>query len=435
MFHRNLPKKKKCEHSSRSGSMDHDFIVVDKRERISKTGLIETKSLIVKVISLLSLFALIIYLSLSTYSDKPQEHKDMIGILHRQEETLESPSVDTWIAGMVLDIHRIQKNIKETIFQLNCDYQVGVHIMIHHKDQVEALHDEYLQSLGALSKKSKDCAPFVIIHEQDLQKHAGDTLAAETNRIDRISILRDRQRHSLFKYFSKHSNNSATNKGVIILLDFDLFAIPPKDDLVMQSNLLKDLNYPHDVVCAAGITMSIGREKGTKEPFYYDTFALAFYPDTFSHPLKRRLIPYSYSSEDRRLIRSDDQRGNFTQGDIYRHLELEASKVKTGTTRVKSCFGGLAMYRSSTYFEEHCTYELQSSILEQLDDWDNSHLKTSLLGTGNGGHGKSIARYANNKEKRPCEHVVLHDCLATTTMGKFSIAVNPSLKTLWKRDF
>ena len=77
-------------------------------------------------------------------------------------------------------------------------------LSLHHKDQVEALHDEYLQSLGALSKKSKDCAPFVIIHEQDLQIHTGDTLAAETNRIDRISILRDRQRHSLFKYFLKH---------------------------------------------------------------------------------------------------------------------------------------------------------------------------------------------------------------------------------------
>lgn len=428
MFHRNLPKKKKCEHSSRSGSMDQNFMVVDKKERMSKTRLFEAKSLSMKVISLLCAFALIIYLSLSEISDNHQKHKDL-------KEILESPSVDTWIVGMALDIHRIHKNIKKTLFQLNCDHQVGVHIMIHHKDQVEALRDEYLQSLGALRKKSKDCAPFVIVHEQDLQIHTGDSVTAEINRIDRISILRDRQRHSLFKYFSKHSNKNAANKGVIILIDFDLFAIPPKDDLVMQSNLLKDLNYPHDAVCAAGITMSIGREKGIKEPFYYDTFALAFYPDTFSHPLKRRLVPYSYSSEDRKLIRSDDQRGNFTQGDIYRHLEVEASKVKTGTTRVKSCFGGLAMYRSSAYFEEHCTYELQSSILEQLENWDNSHLKAELLGTGNGGHGKSIVRYANNKEKRPCEHVVLHDCLASTTIGKFSIAVNPSLKTLWKRDF
>jgi hypothetical protein len=46
-----------------------------------------------------------------------------------------------------------------------------------------------------------------------------------------------------------------------------------------------------------------------------------------------------------------------------------------------------------------------------------------------------IMRYANNKEGRPCEHVVFHDCLRDVSVGVFDIAVNPMLRSLWARDF
>jgi len=215
---------------------------------------------------------------------------------------------------------------------------------------------------------------------------------------------------------------------------------------------LQKTSYPLNAICAAGITMNLGQNSNSKaipEPWYYDTFATVFLPDTFSHPIKRRLVPHLYHGEDPQLVRSNNQRGNFTQGDIFRYFQAQGLKKNVsmsrsegvsdglGCTRVKSCFGGMALYRAANYFEQYCTYQLQESIRDQLEHWhDSDNIDSDYVrGKVTVNASKSIIRYANNKERRPCEHVVFHDCLMKVTSGQFEIAVNPALKTFWKRDF
>jgi hypothetical protein len=256
----------------------------------------------------------------------------------------------------------------------------------------------------------------------------------------------------------------------------DLFQLPKTSLIIQQAQLLQMTHYQHDAICAVGITMNIGsrtlkgkqhkyknttdnnsarasasisageidmKTKIEMEPWYYDTFATVFLPDTFSHPTKRRLVPHLYRGEDPSLVRSNDQRGNFTQGDIYRYFRQGVTmdtnaNTSTGTgtgtvTRVKSCFGGLAMYRAASYFEQYCEYQLQDNVRDLLDQW-NANSNVNSNDNVDIDFSKSIIRYANNKEQRPCEHVVFHDCLMKVTTGTFNIAVNPLLQTFWKRD-
>jgi hypothetical protein len=130
---------------------------------------------------------------------------------------------------------------------------------------------------------------------------------------------------------------------------------------------------------------------------------------------------------------SDDPNGNFTQGDINRYFLENGKGADVPTTRVASCFGGMAIYRANAYFNRKCQYQLEvnadrlKGFLERPNPNDGSLIdpQSDLY----------IMRYANKKEKRPCEHVVLHDCLKSSSKGAFDIAVNPFLKSFWARDF
>ena len=405
-----------------------------------------------------------------------------------------SASVNMWIAGMAVDADKIHSNIKDTLIQLNCHHQVGIHVILKHKHQIKPFQRDlqlmqsqlqprvHVQDNSDLTSATRTtCAPIII----QLQDHAGPGHTHQhqptmpKNRIDRIATIRDSQRNALHQIYSQYrtdihsksqSFNSTTHKhkpGIIILVDLDLFQLPKTSLIVKQAQLLHTTQYQYDAICAAGITMGIGsstrkgehKDKTTDkhknnnsasasisageqkmEPWYYDTFATVFLPDTFSHPTKRRLVPHLYRGEDPSLVRSNDQRGNFTQGDIYRYfLHRMTTNTSTNTntsagtgtcTRVKSCFGGMAMYRAASYFEQYCQYQLQDSVRDLLDQWnanDNAIVDIDFS--------KSIIRYANNKEQRPCEHVAFHDCLMKVTTGTFNIAVNPLLQTFWKRDF
>jgi hypothetical protein len=411
--------------------------------------------------------------------------------------TSTNADVITWLAGMVADVDKIHSNIKEILMTLNCDHRVGIHIVVKLSHQVQSFQRELqvIQSEALIAHSSSCwhlhemlqdnevheecyCAPIVVQSQDDLQ--SGSTKTLPLNRIDRIATIRDSQRYALHKIYTSHrqriqlgrntdkGKNSGkmryvSKPGIIILADLDLFLLPQASIIIEQVNLLQNMSYPFDALCAAGITMNLGKnpnspqtmiQHGGQEPWYYDTFSTVFLPDTFSHPIKRRLVPHLYKGEDPQLVRSNDQLGNFTQGDIYRYFHARGQKKSIsntmvqaeiatdasdgiGCTRVKSCFGGMTLYRATSYFEQYCTYQLQANVKNQLEHW-NDNVNDNVDNIENNiryGRSKSIARYANNKEKRPCEHVVFHDCLMKVTTGHFRIAVNPALKTFWKRDF
>lgn len=384
--------------------------------------------------------------------------------------------IDMWLAGMAADADKIHSNMKETLITLNCNHHVGIHIILKLSHQVHSFQRE-LHSMQNGNGNGNHCqhsgcccAPIVILSQDHLESYHTQI----QNRIDRLAMLRDAQRSALYPIYSfyRHTHNQNQNQkpGIIILADLDLFQLPNISLITEQANQMQQRSYPHDAICAAGITMTnIGNkntDSDTAEPWYYDTFATVFLPDTFSHPTKRRLVPLLYHGEDPHLVRSNDQHGNFTQGDIYRYFQTQSQSqsqsesqglkkkkttaASTRTVRVKSCFGGMAMYRAASYFEQYCHYQLQDSIRDQLEHWSgNSNDNIDYNSAKNDIHrdatskrgmfqvdvSKSILRYANNKERRPCEHVVFHDCLMKVTTGQFNIAVNPALKTYWKRDF
>ena len=317
------------------------------------------------------------------------------------------------LGGMILDGSKIHSQVWSTIMTLNCEHDVSVHFLVE-KGFKEAGQEQ--ERIRTQRYQNNVCAPFLMEGQESIQTE----LERITNRIDRISVLRDFHRLQLKNMLEARANTSSNDpsKDIVILVDLDLFRLPSVKDLVSQIKQLQEPKetYPHDAICAAGVTMAKTKNVGRQqEPWYYDTFATVLLPDTYTHPLKRRLYKQYYNGEDPNFVRSDNRFGKFTQGDLFRHLVEKANESPTGAAGVRSCYGGIAMYRAPAYLDLQCRYRLTKNDLQS----DESK-------------SKSIMRYASEKEERPCEHVVFHDCLLKS-FPKFDLAVNPSLVTFWKR--
>jgi hypothetical protein len=374
--------------------------------------------------------------------------------------TYQKPSQSfIWIAGLALDKDDIKVTVADTLVELNCLHNVGIHILLKSEHQIIPFQRDWRQKQSLFLKDitnesetdGSSCGPVLIQDQNSLindtvEKMSWHSYNTTANRIDKISALRDVQRSTLYKKITigkvqKHysSYSDPILEGVVIIADLDLHKIPDAAQIMEQVHSLQDPQYPFDAVCTAGITMNIGRmpkNDGTSnklsiyESWYYDTFATVFLPDTFSHPIKRRLIPYMYKGENPKFIRSNNQYGNFTQGDIFQYFVNANQGEPVG---VKSCFGGITIYRASVYFDERCKYCLDKIAVQKFQHYFQKQPQQEYFRQGL--HQGDIFRYASNKEQRPCEHVVFHDCLKRVSGGKFRLAVNPALKTYWKRDF
>lgn len=315
------------------------------------------------------------------------------------------PTTSIWLAGIVLDGSQIKSIVWDAILELNCYHNIGIHIITKESAE-EALH---LYSIK-VKAENKQCAPVKIQNQNVFSKRYLEIIRTSRKRIDRISALRDAHRELLREEF-------LYSEGIVLLADLDL-EILPKTSIVMDQIskvkgngpvMRRNDEYEHDAICANGSGISKPR-KGKIVGKYYDTFATVFWPDTFALPLKNRASKVLYEGEDPKLVRSDDAKhGKFTQQHMFNYFKNEGIKTNTGNVRVTSCFGGLAIYKSKPYFEEKCNY--------QLNNIDSS----------------KIMRYASKKERRPCEHVVFHDCLRNNVDG-FNIAVNPNMISYWKRN-
>lgn len=319
-----------------------------------------------------------------------------------------SNTTTVWMAGIIFDVLKIQPQIWESIVDINCNHGIGIHIIS--RENI----DRGTEKRNKLVSGFNDCAPFELHDENDLNIQANEI---GTNRIDRISYLRDYQRLMLVQ--NQFANR--WDKGIVILVDLDLLQLPSSALILNQIEQMNDDSYPSDAICAIGSSINLnsaeGKKKRTMIPLYYDTYATVFLPDTFSHPLSRRLIPHFYEGEDPKLVRSNDQlHGNFTQHDMWTYFVEQGLQNDTGNVPVKSCFGGFTMYRSEKYFNDECNYTLSKDFIE-------THKSDQT----------SVMRYANNKEERPCEHVVFHDCLKNSKR-LFEISLNPKLVTIWRRD-
>jgi len=289
-----------------------------------------------------------------------------------------------YLVGLVRDASFISTDLFHKLVELNCKHGFGIHVVA--ESGKEHAIARYQERQSQYSRKLDDtCAPFVIIDEPDSLSKTSNHL----DRVGRIAHLRDFQRDRLQLAF----NGRATDSDVVILVDFDLFSIPSVDTITQEAcNMIH--RSDHDVVCAAGL---MHRPYG-----YYDTFATILKPDTFVYPMRGRLMG-SRRGENLALVRSDDLFGTVTQEHILAYFENKKYQTSHGAVPVKSCFGGMAFYRASKWFNPKCCYSMST---EQTKE------------------------YANKSDGRPCEHVVFHLCLSNNDAST-EIVVQPKLRTLW----
>ena len=384
--------------------------------------------------------------------------------------------------GLVRDMAEIQPDVLRWLAEVNCNHGVGLHIVAgggadgdaktrsdslhHYRSRIVDEQSRIPTKEPAAEKRQNDnahtndnkqrelfagCAPVHIVTE-DSDLIYGPNKSRPTNRIERIAALRDFQRELLRTKYAGDSQGNANgyantmNDGAVIVIDLDLAVLPPpqrvmevtqklsfSDNGAVGSNNDNTPSFPFDAICAAGVTAASKREL-----WYYDTYATVLWPDTYLHPLQRRLIKAHYAGEDPALVRSDDRNGNWTQGDIMRYLQTKAQQQSEhGTVDARSCFGGMTIYRASAWFEPACSYTHGIGVDAGIRSELSSDANEAAATTG-------LMRYASEADGRPCEHVVFHDCLIRTNDmakggdssggGKSRIAIMPKLLTLWRKD-
>ena len=322
---------------------------------------------------------------------------DLKGVIDTKDKAMVTDDTIWFWVGIVRDAKEVQESTWDALAHAACSSSIHIHITVSRN--ADYAEDQLVrQRIGVIQMKSaQSYANIYIEGEKDL----GIT-SLPSNRIERIAVVRDAQRQRVRQLWEENRPaNASFQKDVVIVADLDLFRLPVTTGVLTQAKYIAE-HDDLDVVCAAGVTMA-----SRHELWYYDTFATVLLPDTYVHPLKRRLVKNYYAGEDPNLVRSDNQNGSFTQGDIMRYFQQQSAA--TGTARVRSCFGGLAIYRATTWFEESCSYTLNNT--------------------------KSLERYASAADGRPCEHIAFHTCLQDTeSISKAKIAVNPGLLTLWRKN-
>ena len=287
-----------------------------------------------------------------------------------------------WLASLIQDTSEIA--LLDELLELNCNHKVHVHLLVKH-DSLKLNRDE------------KKCAPWIVDFEplELTTKFANTSDSKEKGgRIPRISALRKYQRQQLRKLLGQHD--------VLIVMDVDLLSLGPNGITLLLKEIqrLKQQPSSWDAVCAAGV------ECGNR---YYDSYATVLYPDTFVFPRRWR---YNASAigpiENSSLILAPrPTEGLLTQVQLFNHLQ--SSQRGSNPVQVRSCFGGLAIYRSQVYFANECDYQLEN------DKPLYNLIKQKYAAT----HGQV------------CEHVVLHECLHQHQQhnNKFLIGIQPQLQT------
>ena len=290
-------------------------------------------------------------------------------------------------AGIIKNMADISVNVLKFITRLNCERDVPVHIVASENEDVFV--KMYVMLRNELYP-SRACAPLLVVKDSE-------SMSFNDSRIDRITRVREFQRGEIASVLTgKDLNNVA-----IILADLDLVEMPTVEKVMGEaSNMLNHGGV--DVLCSAGI---YGNSS------YYDLFATILLPDTFVYRLESRMIGEAGPDEDKSLIVGE----SFSREDLLAWFIQKGQRSAASdpsdqilpamAVPVRSCFGGLALYRAEKWLNFRCKYTNSDAINN---------------------------KYANQKNGQPCEHVVLHNCLKMiepTTV----IAVQPDMRTIWHR--
>ena len=190
-------------------------------------------------------------------------------------------------------------------------------------------------------------------------------------RIDRLANLRN-------LYVKKIHNTT----DVVVMVDFDI-EFPNNSVQYLKSAIKKVHKDNWNVICANGLHVN----KKNGKYFYYDGTATIFHNGAFAYPS---------------IWQKHRQRNEYT---TIRSTTEYFSNRSEAIIKVRSCFGGLAIYKSLA----GCFYQ------------------TNLLK-------KKYKRYMYSFDGRVCEHIPFHDCLGKNRNGHFRIGVSRKLITNWNTN-
>jgi len=266
------------------------------------------------------------------------------------------------------------------------------------------------------------------------------------SRIARIKRSREYQRGELHNVLELQNKlQDWKMNSVIAVLDLDMFAYPSPSNLIetakkyiLPSPTTADtpdatVQTPkeqprHDkakfhAICSNGIFVRV-KEGDYYDMRYYDTYSTILLPNLW---LYREPRPSKQKKEKMDKDKTKQQIMNQTQTFHYILKEGRSSKSSGAIgdnyyepLPVRSCFGGLTLYRTDIWLDSDCRYDM---------------------------YHKDDADFTSSQYRHACEHVVFHECLRRERMmvkGRnrataggdggwdgFNIAVKPDMTTLW----
>jgi hypothetical protein len=362
---------------------------------------------------------------------------------------------NVWLAMLSNQVEHITEDTFAFVMDYNCHKQATVPMVV--KNGVDALavtkrrnnhalfvnenaNANYFNDFNESDSDSYECAPFhVMVEPAYLEQKL-------PNRIDRIAHVRDMQRRDIRQLLTRAHGSVEEQEHVdaVIVLDSDLYSVPNPALVAHEMNSLLFPLSPSpsqseeasenekasspaapavfDVLCAMGVNhegsgndndKSASAYYQSEDGFgYYDTFGTILEPNTWTYPLEHRLHNKALlPNEDPLLVVKSNDRmsgggkaviggthtGTMTSQQLLRYIKKRATTLDTTALPVRSCFGGMALYRGDVWLLPQQTQEQQHQQ-EQYCTYSSEHVGFT-------------GAYANRDDERTCEHITFHQCL------------------------
>lgn len=319
------------------------------------------------------------------------------------------------ILGLIKEYRMVAPGVMRWLQQMTCNRHMDVraHVLTTRDRAVRISGGRWIQSNTWRQQHPKDkTEPMQPCHLKLHEDRLGDDHNGD-GRVKRLSALRDKVREIAR---TEYADDPEWGSAAVVVADLDLVDLP--DPLFVREAAVRVTASPGGNADKAGLDMvcSNGRDTNPAHYTYYDTFSTILSPNTFVYPLKNRKHPKIFPGEDPLFIIETPAKGQpmeeidklFTRDDLARMLDMSGPVVP-----LRSCFGGLAVYRPDAYFHPDCTYSMAGEEFNPGERYSNSF--TPGLG----------------EESAACEHVILHECIRKHR--GFATALARDLKPQWTR--
>eukprot|EP00554_Chaetoceros_debilis_P008431 CAMPEP_0194099564 /NCGR_PEP_ID=MMETSP0150-20130528/706_1 /TAXON_ID=122233 /ORGANISM="Chaetoceros debilis, Strain MM31A-1" /LENGTH=654 /DNA_ID=CAMNT_0038785785 /DNA_START=113 /DNA_END=2073 /DNA_ORIENTATION=+ len=307
------------------------------------------------------------------------------------------PTDEIVLAGLVHDAGSITQNVLDFIVDMSCSKFVRTSIVT--ESGSESFEARY--AITAEKKyQQQNCAEVSLVKDPIFKTDE------PMNRVKRIQFLREFQKEEIRKILSKNDDLDSTT---IVLADFDLDKFPAFDKVVNNVESLQDHTSELDVLCSNGLSGN-----GANSKRYHDTSSTVLLPDTFVHPIELREIAQMWPYEDSRFIINPEGNGeSLTSTSLFKWFEEKgrengSTKLQSNPVPVRSCFGGLALYKASRFLDGKCSYMHQSRAIKN-------------------------AKYRNSLDNEVSEHILWNNCMRAADES-FVVAVQPDMTTTSKTE-